>query len=81
MPRLKPSAAEQRNSRIVGVIGFYQNYYGFTDKELALAVMVNKDTWKSRTNNPENFKVKELDRLAKKFRIPITEFFEVGKKL
>lgn len=81
MPRIKQSPNEQQNSRIVGVIGYYQKYFGFTDKELALTVMVNKDTWKSRTANPENFKVKELDRLAKKFRIPITEFFEVDKKI
>ncbi len=81
MPRLKQKPTEQQNSRIVGVIGFYQNYYGYTDKELALTVMVNKDTWKSRTENPETFKVKELDRLAKKFRIPITKFFEEDDKI
>lgn len=81
MPRVKKPPTEQQNSRIVGVIGYYQNYFGFTDRELALTVMVNKDTWKRRTANPENFKVKELERLARKFRIPITEFFEVGKKI
>lgn len=81
MPRLKPSAAEQQNSRIVSVISFYQSFYDLSDEELYLAARVGKDTWRSRKNSPENFKVKELDRLAKKFRIPITAFFEEGKAI
>lgn len=81
MPRLKQSPTEQRNSRILGVIGYYRDYYGLSRKELALAARVGKDTWYSREKNPEDFKVKELDGLARKFRIPITKFFEEGKPI
>ena len=81
MPRLKQSPTEQQNSHILATIGFYQNLYGLSDEELYLAARVGKDTWRSRKNSPEKFKVGELYGLAKKFRIPITEFFEVGKKL
>lgn len=81
MPRLKQSPTEKRDSLILAVIGYYQNFYGLTDEELYLAARIGKDTWRRRKKNPKEFKVGELDGIARKFRIPITKFFEEGKPI
>lgn len=81
MPRLKKNPVEQRNSQILAVIGYYQNLYGLSKDEICLSAQMCRETYRRRLMNPGDFTVNELTRIAKKFHIPVTKFFEEGKSV
>lgn len=72
MPKLKPSASQRRCE----IIGEWQRHYDIPDERAAKMLGLGRTAFYDRKKN-DNWKLNELHRAIRAFRIPPAEAFEL----
>lgn len=78
MPKLKKTPIEKRNAHIIGLIGYYQKSLGLNKQDVCSAAHFSRATYDRRLDNPGDFTVDELERIASKFHIKLSDFLVEG---
>ena len=66
MPKLKPSKTELCNRRTRGMIKKYQEYLGYSNKDMAILMGISPSLYKKRLDDPSQIKLEEARPLVKK---------------
>ncbi len=73
MPKLRPSATDQKNRALLATIKYGMERAGVEPDELALAARVCRATYYDRLRDPGQFRLCELRGISEKLHIPLEQ--------
>lgn len=73
MPKLRVSATEIQDRKIVAAIKYGMEMAGITTKEIALAMRTSTVTVYARMKKPGTFRLQELRAISQKLHIPLEQ--------
>lgn len=76
MPKLLPLPEDKYKRQVVANIEYQCNIRGINKEHQRLILQCNPNTLRTKIKDPGKFTLDDLIRLAKKLKVPVTDFFK-----